>query len=56
MFYAETDLGLRDVMGTLKTLHEADQSRTPSLAPSPLLVDTVQACSTLKEEIYFRLQ
>ena len=56
MFYAETDLGLRDVMGTLKTLHEADQSRTPSLAPSSLLVDTVQACSALKEEIYFRLQ
>ena len=54
IFYAENDVGLRDVMSSLKAWHEADESRAPSVAPSQLLVDTVQACSTLREELYFR--
>jgi enoyl-CoA hydratase/carnithine racemase len=54
MFFAENDIGLRDVMSGLKALHEAEPDRPLSLEPCQMLVDTVQACSTLREEMYFR--
>ena len=41
------------VMSTLKSWHEAEPDRQPSLQPSGLLVDTVQGCSTLRR-IYYK--
>lgn len=54
LFFAENDVGLRDVLSMLKSWHEAEPDRQPSLQPSGLLVDTVQGCSTLREEIYYK--
>ena len=52
--FPKNDVGLRDILSTLKAFHEEYPHQQPSYEPAQLLVDTVQGSSTLREEIYFK--
>ncbi len=54
LFWGESVVGLRDVNMRLKELNE-EQPEHASYKPSQFLVEVVQGSSTVREDIYFRL-